>query len=565
MGLFSALALSDLPASTAQALMPPLAIAQSAQNFATPNYYVAALAGTETWSGTTGTPVNISYNFGTTTENGSLLTASGQAAALSAMQAWANVANVTFMPGDAASDLTFSQKSLAFMGAAGVTFSTSADTSLQHTEVIVDSSYTNFPIGTFNYMIFIHELGHALGLKHPGPYSTGDLGPYLPTAEDNYNSTVMSYTPSDQYNQTHVGPSTPMIYDVAAAQFLYGANTNYHSTNTAYTFDATVQTIAIWDGGGTDAIYAPAPGPGIGATTIDLREGLDYVSHIGGTTAWMAFNAHIENAVGNVGNDTLFGNQYDNQLFGGEGSDYLHGGAGNDAIYGGSSEADSLDSADTLFGGLGNDSMYGNSGNDIMYGGRAEADGDDGNDIMYGGKGADSIYGNSGSDILYGGGAGFDPFDQNDLIYGGKGADTIFGNGGDDTLFGGGSSFDPDDQGDVIYGGAGNDLIFGNGGNDTIVGGPGNDTMHGGAGDDIYQIFASEGSDTILLFDGAGVAGGDVLQLQSNLNGSGIVDLTTLLAHMHIDNGNMVIDLGGGNALTIDGIATLGADDVSFF
>ncbi|MFP5514825.1 MAG: matrixin family metalloprotease [Alphaproteobacteria bacterium] len=62
----------------------------------------------------------------------------------------------------------------------------------------------------------LHELGHALGLKHP--FDAGLTGVTLPSGEDKKSNTVMSYTPD--------GPSPTAVgsYDVAATQYLYGPN-----------------------------------------------------------------------------------------------------------------------------------------------------------------------------------------------------------------------------------------------------------------------------------------------------------------------------------------------------
>src|SRR5690606_33915536 len=40
--------------------------------------------------------------------------------------------------------------------------------------------------------VLVHEIGHALMLKHPGPYG-GSSAPYLPSRFDNNKYTVMSY------------------------------------------------------------------------------------------------------------------------------------------------------------------------------------------------------------------------------------------------------------------------------------------------------------------------------------------------------------------------------------
>ena len=67
------------------------------------------------------------------------------------------------------------------------------------------------PAGEHGYLALIHEIGHALGLKHPF-----DGSPNLPADEDNHSHTVMSYGfPGES-------PGTPMGYDIMALQYLYG-------------------------------------------------------------------------------------------------------------------------------------------------------------------------------------------------------------------------------------------------------------------------------------------------------------------------------------------------------
>ncbi|MGZ3183979.1 MAG: DUF4214 domain-containing protein [Telluria sp.] len=71
--------------------------------------------------------------------------------------------------------------------------------------------------GTEGYETLLHELGHALGLKHP--FDTyGDSTVTLPAAEDSTLYTVMSYTESG-------GPySQYRAYDMAALMWLYGGD-----------------------------------------------------------------------------------------------------------------------------------------------------------------------------------------------------------------------------------------------------------------------------------------------------------------------------------------------------
>lgn len=64
--------------------------------------------------------------------------------------------------------------------------------------------------------VILHELGHALGLKHPGHYAAEDMGPYLPPGLDHTDNTVMSYD-FRAPDRLALGP-----FDIEALQYLYG-------------------------------------------------------------------------------------------------------------------------------------------------------------------------------------------------------------------------------------------------------------------------------------------------------------------------------------------------------
>lgn len=120
------------------------------------------------------------------------------------------------------------------------------------------------------------------------------------------------------------------------------------------------------------------------------------------------------------------------------------------------------------------------------------------------------INGTTGSDFLFG-------TEEDDQIFGFDGNDSLFGQGGNDLVDGGGGN-------DTVSGGNGNDTLRGGDGNDILVGNAGADELTGGAGDDRFQFrispafFAptdstSLGQDVVVGFQGAGVAGGDTIQL----------------------------------------------------
>jgi hypothetical protein len=111
--------------------------------------------------------------------------------------------------------------------------------------------------GGYGWMTVLHEIGHTLGLKHPGNYNAGGggtPGPYLPAATDARQYTIMSY--KDDNASRGINATTPMLYDVAALQYLYGANTSASAaTSGKFTFsDGNSYLQTLWSANGTDTI-----------------------------------------------------------------------------------------------------------------------------------------------------------------------------------------------------------------------------------------------------------------------------------------------------------------------
>jgi serralysin len=254
--------------------------------------------------------------------------------------------------------------------------------SLQSAEIWFDSSWSShnqdsdITSGSYGFLTYLHEIGHALGLNHPGAYDgAGDYVTDAVYAQDTHRYTVMSYFDAneDGSGTNHNGrdgdwryPATPMLHDIAALQAIYGADTTTRQTDTIYGFGSTADRdvfnfrintdpiVAIWDAGGKDSVNLS----GFSATqTLDLRAGK--YSSVGGMTnnLAIAYGATIENATGGAGRDTIYGNGVINVLRGGAGSDSLFGLAGNDM----------------LRGGAGNDKLDGGSGFDRVYFAGAQA------------------------------------------------------------------------------------------------------------------------------------------------------------------------------------------------
>lgn len=120
----------------------------------------------------------------------------------------------------------------------------------------------DYSIGARGYKTLIHEIGHALGLTHPFNDDDHDHGhddkPTLSTQLDHYQYTVMSYHSSaDQRDDgfRDFYPTTPMLFDIEALQFLYGANITHNTGDNIYSYsDDQYIFETIWDAGGTDTI-----------------------------------------------------------------------------------------------------------------------------------------------------------------------------------------------------------------------------------------------------------------------------------------------------------------------
>jgi Ca2+-binding RTX toxin-like protein len=217
--------------------------------------------------------------------------------------------------------------------------------------------------GTYAYLALIHEIGHALGLKHP--FSTSPHNSTkAPAKYDDLFYTVMSYTatPSSKTASADFYPTTPMYLDLVAIQHLYGRDENVNANDTTYTFyKGKKYWQTIDDAGGTDTIVYS----GSSKCLIDLRPGhfntlSDRIKFSNGdssrATVMIGPDVVIERARGGSGSDTLIGNSADNRLKGGSGNDKLRDGGGNDQ----------------LIGGLGNDQLNGSLGNDLLAGGKGK-------------------------------------------------------------------------------------------------------------------------------------------------------------------------------------------------
>ncbi len=297
-------------------------------------------------------------------------------------------------------------------------------------------NYENPGIGEFQSTAgVLHELGHAVGLKHGHFAPSGGNNTLLPANHDSQEYSIMTYRAyvgqKEPFGLAIDYPSTLMQNDIAALQWLYGADHTYNSGNTTYRWNPTTGAMSvnghgqnltdnifggvhkhhkifmtIWDGNGVDTydfsnydtIVRVNLNPGEWSTPSNAQLAKLAPGHFarGSIANALTFagdtRAFIENAKGGSNNDRITGNAVSNKLEGLNGNDTLTGKAGNDQ----------------LFGAFGNDTMNGDTGSDRVGGGA-------GDDQLNGGDGADRLNGGAGGDTLVGG-TGRDLFIFTDIL-----------------------------------------------------------------------------------------------------------------------------------------------------
>ncbi|WP_081500870.1 Ig-like domain-containing protein [Bradyrhizobium liaoningense] len=528
------------------------------------NVYLNALQwGGWRWTDGAAAGTNITYYFGPSGEDLSKIFGSGfpssvawlpdqettyQTAYQNAVQQWANVANITFtqvFSPDQADIIEFLYDSsgsslLGIHGTPQDAESGNGTAFGAYNVAGLGFTPSGLQSGGYGFITLVHEIGHGLGLAHPHDGGGGsslfpgieilgylsDGTPYgakLDLGDNDLNQgvfTIMSY--ADGWTTLGSPPSVnygwqtgPMAFDIAAIQYLYGANTTYHSGENNYVLGHVSGLpdvlSCIWDAGGIDSI---AYG-GTYDCTIDLRAatltnsigGGGYVSFVQGATSldhWNAFTIAsgvvIEKAIGGSGNDTITGNAAANELTGNGGNDTLVGGGGNDTIDGGDGTNDTA--VFQLDSGFYDIKRYGDK---VIVASKFLVM-DDRTDTLFGVEFLQfkdktiPVFNNPDlPDLSAGTQAGGTPSDGGVTAGGSSGTDasssstpplgaTIVGN----------------DTSEYLSGTSGPDILIGNGGDDVLTGYGGQDSFDGGLGSDTvdYSYQPADVSGTVDLAAG---------------------------------------------------------------
>ena len=339
----------------------------------------------------------------TLTVNITGLTTEGQQLARWALDAWSTVTGLRFQ------EVSHNNAHIMFYDHMEGAFSNYRyyldDGSTAFAWVNVSTAWLNrygTEIDTYSFTTYLHEIGHALGLGHPGNYNydgftliTHQNDAKYPQA-DGWLFTVMSYFHQDE--NIHTDPfadiafvASPMLIDVVAIQDLYGEPWGVNEGDTVYGHESNAsaymqEVFRVWDEGAQGFFRYPTNM----ALTIYDSGGID----------WLDFRNDTYNQVINL--ELVADLASISSVYGGEGNlvlistiEHVWAGSGDDVVFGNAEN-------NIVIGGYGHDGILGHGGDDFLVGGP-------GDDVLRGGNGHDLLWGSTGRDELTGG-AGSDVF-----------------------------------------------------------------------------------------------------------------------------------------------------------
>ena len=205
---------------------------------------------------------------GVLTANITALNEAGQRLAQWALEAWSNVTGIEFeFVEDDNAFVIFSDNDELATGvttgkANGIITSARINIGEQY---VIDNGTS---LGSWSFFVYIHEIGHALGLGHPGPYAQiFKFGVDIEYLTDSFQASVMSYVLQETNTYiiaSNANPVTPMIADIIAVHNLYGTPDDINPGDTVYGYHSNVdgylgEFFRLWTGETSPFILTDLP------------------------------------------------------------------------------------------------------------------------------------------------------------------------------------------------------------------------------------------------------------------------------------------------------------------